>query len=161
MQFQTKIRVFCICNFILLLPFLGCRPVLRGAMEGFSAGLQGYTEARQLRYSGTTKKLMLFGGKNNRQYLGCLSCSQYDGEAITNEYGNYGNRYATNSIWNAYGTYGSQYSQYSWRNPYATNPPVIVDQDGNSYGYFTVNKYFPDRTRINWLVEMLDMDSDE
>ena len=55
-----------------------------------------------------------------------------------------------------YGTFGSQYSQYSWRNPYATNPPVIVDQDGDFYGHFTVNEDFVNRTRIGSIVAILD-----
>ena len=156
MQFKLKFRTFYIIGVTLLLPFLGCQTALDGAMKGFSAGLEGYAEGKQLRYSGNFTKLMLFGGKNNKQYLGCLNCSDYETDAITNEYGKYGSRYATDSIWNVYGTYGSRYSQYSWRNPYATNPPVIVDEAGNFYGYFTVNKYLPNRTRINWLVEILD-----
>jgi hypothetical protein len=150
-------KTFYVISFTLLFPLLGCQTALDGAMKGFSAGLEGYAEGKRLRYSGTPTKLMLFGGKNNKQYLGCLSCSEYDTDAITNEYGQYGSRYATNSIWNVYGTYGSQYSQYSWRNPYATSPPVVVDESGNFYGYFTENKYLPNRTRINCLVEILDM----
>jgi hypothetical protein len=154
---QFKMKTFYVISFTLLFPLLGCQTALDGAMKGFSAGLEGYAEGKRLRYSGTPTKLMLFGGKNNKQYLGCLSCSEYDTDAITNEYGQYGSRYATNSIWNVYGTYGSQYSQYSWRNPYATSPPVVVDESGNFYGYFTENKYLPNRTRINCLVEILDM----
>ena len=145
---------------ILQLSVFGCRAVLNGAMEGLSAGLQGYTEGTRTGYNGVSTKLMLFGGKNNKTYLGCLNCTKFEHDSITNEYGTYGSRYALNSIWNIYGTYGSRYSMYSWRNPYATNPPVIVDQAGNYYGYFTVNKYFPNRTRINWILELLNMDLD-
>ena len=156
MQFKMKIRTFYIITFTLLFPFLGCQAKGGVPIEILSAA-QIYNAYWDARYGGTPTKLMLFGGKNNKQYLGCLSCAKYDTDAITNEYGKYGSHYATNSIWNVYGTYGSQYSQYSWRNSYATNPPVIVDGSGNFYGYFTVNKYFPNRTRINWLVEILDM----
>ena len=38
-------------------------------------------------YGQNSPKLMLFGGKNNQQYLGCLNCSQYASDSITNEYG--------------------------------------------------------------------------
>ncbi len=69
--------------------------------------------------------LHLYGGKNHDEYLGCLNCDIYD----------------RNSIWNEYGTYGSQYNSNSPWNAYGTNPPVVVDKDGNFYGYFTVNKY--------------------
>ena len=161
MRLLEKIIVLLFVNLILIFSLLGCRAVFEGALEGFSNGLQGYSEGRRLGYSGSYTKLMLFGGKNNKQYLGCLSCSKYELDALTNEYGTYGNRYAGNSIWNVYGVYGSRYSLYSWRNPYATHPPVVVDEAGNLYGYFTVNKYFPNRTQINWLVELLHMDIDE
>ena len=160
MQLKVRIRTFYIVNVILLFPVFGCRAVLDGAMEGLSAGLQGYTEGTPTAYGVAYAKLVLFGGENNKQYLGCLSCSKYELDALTNEYGTYGNQYAATSIWNVYGTYGSRYSQYSWRNPYASNPPVIVDQAGNFYGYFTVNKYFPNRTLINWIVELLNSDLD-
>jgi hypothetical protein len=99
---------------------------------------------------------MLFGDKNNEQYLGCLNCSQYALDSIMNEYGTYGNEFSNVSIWNTYGTYGSSYSQYSPWNRFATNPPAIVNQDGNFYGYFTINELFPNRTRVNWIIEILD-----
>jgi len=54
-------------------------------------------------------------------------------------YSNYGSKYNSNSIWNAYGTYGSSYSDNSPFNSYSMYPPVIVDQDGNFYGYLTIN----------------------
>lgn len=162
-----KIRTFHIIALIyclLLFPFLGCQAFLAGMAKGTNAALGGMVEAERIKqgyYYSTRTKLMLFGGRNNEQYLGCLNCSKYDTNSITNEYGQYGSSYTTNSIWNNYGTYGSKYSQYSWRNPYATNPPVIVNPDGNFYGYFTVNKYFLNRTRINWIMEILDMADDE
>jgi hypothetical protein len=99
---------------------------------------------------------MLFGGKNHDQYLGCLSCSKYVSDSISNPYGTHGNKYNADSIWNPYGAYGSRYSQYSPWAPYASNPPVIVDANGNFYGYFTVNRYFAKRTTIAWIVAILD-----
>lgn len=87
--------------------------------------------------------LHLYGGKNHDVYLGCLNCDAYNSNSIWNEYGTYGSKYNTNSIWNAYGTYGSKYNTYSPWNAYSSEPPVIVDKDGNFYGYFTANKYNP------------------
>lgn len=98
---------------------------------------------------------MLFGGENHDQYLGCLSCSKYASDSISNKYGTYGSKYNAESIWNTYGTYGSRYSQYSPWGPYASDPPVIVDGSGNFYGYFTVNRSFPKRTTIPWIVAFL------
>ena len=85
--------------------------------------------------------LHLYGGKSHQIYLGCLNCNQYDSNSIWNEYGTYGNQYNTNSIWNEYGTFGSEYSSFSPWNEYASYPPVIVDEDGNFYGYLTVNEF--------------------
>lgn len=83
--------------------------------------------------------LHLYGGKNNDVYLGCLNCNNYDSDSIWNEYGTYGSSYNTNSIWNEYGTYGNEYNSYSPWNSYGSDPPVVVDKEGNFYGYFTVN----------------------
>ena len=69
--------------------------------------------------------LHLYGGQNHDEYLGCLNCSIYD----------------QSSIWNEYGTYGSKYNSYSPWNAYSATPPVVVDKQGNFYGYFTVNEY--------------------
>ena len=140
---------------LLLFSALGCKAFLGDVARGTLEGMVEVERMKRRHYTPRTR-LMLYGGKNNKQYLGCISCSEYETDSITNEYGKYGSRYATNSIWNVYGTFGSQYSQYSWRNPYATNPPVIVDQDGDFYGHFTVNEYFVNRTRIGSIVAILD-----
>lgn len=87
------------------------------------------------------KALHIYGGQSHDTYLGCLNCSDMDKNSIWNEYGTYGSSYNANSIWNEYGTYGSEYNQYSPWNAYSSNPPVIVDKEGNFYGYFTVNEY--------------------
>lgn len=85
--------------------------------------------------------LHLYGGKNHDEYLGCLNCDKYSSNSIWNAYGTYGSKYNSNSIWNAYGTYGSKYNSYSPWNSYSNDSPVIVDKEGNFYGYFTINKY--------------------
>ncbi|WP_047547300.1 hypothetical protein [Psychroserpens sp. Hel_I_66] len=83
----------------------------------------------------------LYGGSNHDVYLGCLNCNSYDSNSIWNEYGTYGSSYNTKSIWNEYGTYGSKYNTFSPWNSYSNDPPIVVDKDGNFYGYFTVNAY--------------------
>ena len=87
------------------------------------------------------KAIQIYGGQDHKQYLGCLNCSKFDSNSIWNAYGTYGSKYNSNSIWDSYGTYGGAYSAYSPFNANATYPPVIVDEDGNFYGYLTVNKY--------------------
>jgi hypothetical protein len=85
--------------------------------------------------------LYIYGGREHDVFLGCLNGSKYDSNSIWNEYGQYGNKYNTNSIWNSYGTYGNKYNDLSPWNEYAAYPPVLLDQQGNFYGYFTRNKY--------------------
>lgn len=88
-----------------------------------------------------SQTLHLYGGQTHDDYLGCLNCSSYDANSIWNEYGTYGSSFSSESIWNEYGTYGNEYSSYSPWNEYTSTPPVVVDNDGNFYGYFTVNEY--------------------
>jgi len=85
--------------------------------------------------------LLLFGGLNHKTFLGCLNCSEYSADSVLNPYGHYGSPYSSQSIFNKYSQYGSRYSPYGACNPYATDPPVIVDNDGNYYGRLTLNKY--------------------
>jgi len=94
---------------------------------------------------------MLFGGEDHKVYLGCLSCNEYASDSVLNRYGDHGSRYSDTSIFNKYGDYGSRYSSYSACNPYASDPPVIVDEEGGFYGRLTVNKYHPQRTRSEGL----------
>jgi len=85
--------------------------------------------------------LQLYGGENHDVYLGCLNCDSYNSNSIWNEYGKYGSSYNSKSIWNEYGTFGSEYNINCPWNEYSSNPPVVVDNEGNFYGYFTVNEY--------------------
>jgi hypothetical protein len=85
--------------------------------------------------------LHLYGGSNHDVYLGCLNSDSYDSSSIWNEYGTYGSSYNSKSIWNEYGTYGSEYNSLSPWNEYSNDSPVVVDKDGNFYGYFTLNEY--------------------
>jgi hypothetical protein len=86
-------------------------------------------------------KVMIFGGEDHKIYLGCLSCNEYASDSVLNEYGSHGSPYESESIFNRYGEYGSRYQSYSACNPFASDPPVIVDEDGNYYGRLTINKF--------------------
>lgn len=92
-------------------------------------------------FANAQKALHIYGGKSHDVYLGCVNCDDYNSSSIWNEYGKFGNNYNAISIWNDYGTYGNDYSQFSPWNEYASYPPVVVDTDGNFYGYFTTNEY--------------------
>lgn len=100
--------------------------------------------------------LLLFGGEDHKTFLGCVNCGRYESSSICNKYGDQGSKYATDSIWNKYGDFGSRYSSLSPWNKYASDPPVIVDNDGAFYGYFTANPYHAKRTEIPQLVALAD-----
>lgn len=88
-------------------------------------------------------ELSLYGGSGHDEYLGCFDCNKYAAESICNKYGTYGNKYNGESIWNRYGTYGNRHGVDSPWNKYSTSNsvPVLVDKDGNFYGYLTINKF--------------------
>lgn len=96
-----------------------------------------------------SRELLLFGGAGNKTFLGCLTCSAYDSDAVCNDYGAHGSAYQAASIWNAYGTFGSQYSTWSPWNEHTMTPPIIVDREGNSYGLFSANTSLHRRTTID------------
>ncbi len=96
----------------------------------------------------SAQTLHLYGGKSHDVYLGCLNCDKYDSNSVWNPFGNYGSKYNSYSIWNRYGNYGNKYSDTSPWNGYASNPPVVVDKQGNFYGYFTVNTYKNNRAEF-------------
>ena len=100
--------------------------------------------------------LHLFGGRNHRVFLGCLDCGKFDSESVCNKFGTHGWKFATDSIWNKFGEYGSKFSQFSPWNKLANDPPIIVDSDGDSYGYFTTNRYHRNRTSIKFFRVFLD-----
>ena len=105
----------------------GCSPSTRQAVaRSVAAGAAGASGTNS--YSA---RLLIFGGLNHRVYLGCLNCSEYSGDSIFNRYGTYGSSYSDSSIWNHFGEYGSRYSDYGACNKFATDPPVIVDSNGN------------------------------
>ena len=66
----------------------------------------------------------------------------YDNNCLNNPYGA-GSPYKPDGLMNPYSQYGSPYSNKSWTNPYATNPPQILDQNGNYRGNLSTNEYDP------------------
>ena len=110
----------------------------------------------------TEHKLMIFGGSNHGTYLGCLSCEETARDSVLNEFGQYGSPYRPESIWNHYKQFGSPYSLYSACNELATDPPVIVDQDGTAYGRLTLNRNSPKigagRRFYDWLASTVCRD---
>jgi len=83
--------------------------------------------------------LLLYGGSDRTVFLGCFTCGKFDEASIGNKFSTYGNRFSSESIFNRFGSYGSKFSDESICNPRASYPPVVVDEDGNFYGYLTIN----------------------
>ncbi len=102
------------------------------------------------------KALLLFGNRDHKTYLGCLNCVDTSPESVCNDVGEHGSDIAANSIWNDIGPFGSDISPTSPWNDISNDAPIIADPDGQSYGYFSVNEIHHDRTRIDWLVAVLD-----
>nr|WP_315032595.1 hypothetical protein [uncultured Chryseobacterium sp.] len=92
--------------------------------------------------------LHLYGGADQDQYLGCLTCDTFDKDSVWNKFSDYGNVFSSKSIWNTNGNYGSTYSTYSPWSTYASFPPVIRDQDGNFYGFLTLNPYKSEKSEL-------------
>lgn len=81
---------------------------------------------------------------DGKVYLGKCVTDGYDKDSIwysVDIAGDYSSKYGSNSIWNEYGTYGGAYSQESAFSDYATNPPMIVDNNGAFVAYLTTNDW--------------------
>jgi hypothetical protein len=126
---------------IILLSMNGCSPAARQRTGTVISGAAAGAAASQVQPT----KLMVFGGTDHKTYLGCLNCNEYASDSLFNSYGSHGSPYQSDSIWNHYSEFGSPYSTYSACNPYATDPPVIVDQNGTYYGRLTLNVYHAQR----------------
>ncbi|MFN3237680.1 MAG: hypothetical protein ACE37D_11560 [Pseudomonadales bacterium] len=139
--------------FAILLIGTGCTTEqLQAINEALAEANKSMQEANQTILSSPYRsgsKLMLFGGRNNEVYLGCLDCSEYAQDSIANTYGEYGSQFSSESIFNSFSDYGSRYSQYSACNPYASSPPAAVDSNGNFYGYLTLNAT-KQKSQSNW-----------
>ena len=85
-------------------------------------------------------QLLLYGGENSDQFLGCLSCGLVEEESVCNEFGPYGNEMSQASIWNRQSRYGNRNSRVSPWNRIGSSPPIVVDREGNDYGLFTINR---------------------
>jgi hypothetical protein len=105
---------------------------------------------------GQTRALLLFGGEDHKTFLGCLNCGTVNSKSVCNSVGHYGSSVSHDSIWNSVGPFGSSVSGKSPWNSVGNDPPIVVDTDGGSYGYFTMNSVHHDRTRIEWLLAVLE-----
>lgn len=95
-----------------------------------------------------TVKLMLFGGKDHKVYLGCLNCGPSAYDSIFNTNGPYGrcpgpfddNLYCRGPF-KEFGSSGP-FHDASACGTNASDPPVIVDDAGRYYGRFSIGGPF-------------------
>lgn len=92
--------------------------------------------------AGTTnaQEILIFGGNNNKNFLGCLSCNEMAGNSVWNEMSQYGWNNGFGK-WNPFGPYKNPFSSYSACNEFTSNGPVLVDRNGKFYGKLTMNEY--------------------
>ena len=102
-------------------------------------------------------KVLIFGGSEGDVYLGCLNCSPYDIDSVNYAYGRYGSFNSKISILNPKGLYGSATSRYSPCNPNATFPPVLKNENGETFGRLVLGaEHYQanDNTKVQqWLSE--------
>jgi hypothetical protein len=89
-----------------------------------------------------TRPLYLFGGDGHKEFLGCLNCDSYHTKSVWNEMSTFGFRNDF-GIWNPFGQFANPFSGHSMCNEFAFDPPVIVDDNGTSYGRMSINEFTP------------------
>jgi hypothetical protein len=103
-----------------------------------------------------TNRVLLFGGPEQKDFLGCVNCDASEPYSIWNPKSDYGSPAHPLSIWNREGRYGSEGSPHS---PWSRKPqsvPVAVDRAGNVCGNFAVDRSFPGRVTDGYLVWVLE-----
>ena len=102
-------------------------------------------------FSPAFSKTMLFGGAGKKEYLGCLDCNEFASDSICNGLGKYGNEFSSSGIFNEFAGYGNEFSSRSPWNEFSTSNevPVLVDENGKFYGYFTINEHRRDAVKFS------------
>lgn len=120
--------------------------VLVLSLSAVGCGLQGlYGSASP---SARPAKVMVFGGNDHQTYLGCISCADTVFDSIFNDEGPYG-AYGCTAKFNCKNLFTRMYpnadfggdiygSKFSACYSSASDPPVVVDQNGGYYGRFSI-----------------------
>lgn len=74
---------------------------------------------------------------NDGDYLGRLGPS-YNSDSIFNSSSSYSSTYSSDSIFNTSSKYGNSYSNSSVFNDGASNPPIILSDDGTVLGKLSI-----------------------
>ena len=86
--------------------------------------------------------LYLFGGDGHKEFLGCLNCSSTHTKSVWNEMSSFGLKNDF-GLWNPFGQFINPFSSYSMCNEFASDPPIIVDDEGRAYGRMSINEFAP------------------
>ncbi|MET0507038.1 MAG: hypothetical protein ABWZ78_02500 [Burkholderiaceae bacterium] len=78
-----------------------------------------------------------YGGPGNQIFLGELG-DRSGSDSVCNRLGTYGSAFSSTSIWSRFSDYGGSFSNYSAFSRFASNPPVVVNSQNQSVGYFTI-----------------------
>ena len=97
---------------------------------------------------------MIFGGRGHTEYLGCLNCEAWESDSILNESGRFGHcptvfddNLFCRGVFKEFGESGP-FKNFSACSEYASDPPVIVDQNGRYYGRFSVGGVWAHRVAV-------------
>jgi hypothetical protein len=130
---------------------------IAGAMPAGGCGRYLRHIARQNWLLAGGHNLLVFGGPGHATYLGCLNCSNGDADSVFTQGGTYDGAYLPPNIVNRGSVYVSPHSVYSACNAFASDPPVIVDERGTSYGRLTINLQRSDGPTIDvvgqWIID--------
>lgn len=88
----------------------------------------------------------LFAADN--AFLGNVNKDPFDINALSNQFGPYGNPFSADSIFNEYATYGNPYSVLSPYNEFSRTPPYFKKGD-SIIAYLTVNQFISPRVDPN------------
>lgn len=102
------------------------------------------------------EKILIYGGENSEVFLGCLNCDKFDKESIWNTMGDFGSVFGQFSIWNKFREYGGQMGNYSPFNQFSKKPPILVDSNGNKYGYFSVDSFYKQSTDLKLAIYIVE-----
>jgi len=103
------------------------------------------------------EKLMLLGGSDLKQYLGCIECNEFSTDSICNGFGKYGNQFSTDGMFQEFSGFGNDFLPESPWNEFSTSTsvPVLVDEQVAFYGYFTINDSRPNAVKFSHQLYLL------
>jgi len=107
-------------------------------------------------YTTVGEKILIYGGENSDVFLGCLNCDKFDKESIWNSTGDYGSTLGEYSIWNKFRKYGGEMGDYSPFNKFSTTPPILVDSNGKSYGFLSVDLLHKQSTELELAIYIVE-----